>query len=402
LKSDSLDVNIIFCNICEHLLNASAFVCEYCSIAACNKECTKIGNKKTKCKQHRENQQREIKPNEFKHLFVKGNLTDTKCNVCNGEIEGVHDVGIKATKCAWCHENFHDSCAKSNLICDFGQVKNFIIPPFAVKACRTRNAPNLHLKEIVAIPEWPEWQPLIVICNELSGSNEAASIATIFKRLLNPIQIKTLTHRGPAEALQIVKLCPVKCRILVVGGDGSVAWTLNVIQQMKLDDKTSIAICPLGTGNDLSRILNWGSEIDSNDMMSPFSLLEKIRRAETVLIDRWLIETKYDHRRVITRRLHADKKGFMYNYCSVGVDALVTLNFHKARQSALYVIKSKIINKFLYFIYGTQQVIMQDCEGLHDDVELSIDGIKQELPELQSIVMLNVRKFKIFKFLLTN
>ncbi|KAG5677330.1 hypothetical protein PVAND_007098 [Polypedilum vanderplanki] len=389
-KNES-DHFILFCNICEHLCSASSFICEYCSIACDRIECTKIADKSLKCKQEKE--RRELKSTEVKHHYIKGNLIETVCSSCNLEIEGVHDVGIHGTKCCWCHNSFHNSCAKSELVCNFGKLRDFVIPPFSVRAARTRSAPKLHLNEITPIPEWPNWQPLIVIANKSSGSNEADNIATLFKRVLNPIQVVILNNHGPAEALEIVKLSPVKCRILVCGGDGSVAWTLNTISEMKLDDKVSIAICPQGTGNDLSRVLNWGAEIEDNDLQSPFELIEKIRNAEEIFLDRWLIETKYDHRTMITRRLHHDKKTFMYNYFSVGVDALVTLNFHKARASALYVIKSKIINKFLYFIYGTQQVIMQDCDGLHEYLELYINDIEQELPDLQSVICLNINSW---------
>lgn len=369
-------------------MTVQSFICEYCSVAACDKpDCSKIANKSLKCKQEREKKKEgEV----FKHLFVKGNLMDTICSICKFEIDGVHDVGIHGTKCCWCQFSFHDSCAKNDLSCEFGKLKDFIIPPYSIRATRTRAAPKLHLKEITPNPEWPNWEPLIVIANNTSGSNEADQIATLFRRVLNPLQVVILSHFGPREALEIVKLCPVKCRILVVGGDGSVSWTLNVINEMKLDDKISIAISPQGTGNDLSRVLNWGHEIENNDLQSPFGLIEKIRTAEVVLLDRWLIETKYDHKAAIARRLHHDKNTFMYNYCSIGVDALVTLNFHKTRASAFYVIKSKIMNKFLYFIYGSQQVFMPDCVGLHDHLELFIDDVKQELPDLQSLIMLNI------------
>ena len=33
----------------------------------------------------------------------------------------------------------------------------------------------------------------------------------------------------------------------------------------------------------------------------------------------------------------------------IGVDALVTYNFHKARESPFYLISSRIINKLIYF-----------------------------------------------------
>ena len=40
---------------------------------------------------------------------------------------------------------------------------------------------------------------------------------------------------------------------------------------------------------------------------------------------------------------------YMQNYISIGVDALVTYNFHKARESPFYLISSRIINKLIYF-----------------------------------------------------
>jgi diacylglycerol kinase (ATP) len=44
------------------------------------------------------------------------------------------------------------------------------------------------------------------------------------------------------------------------------------------------------------------------------------------------------------------KEMFMQNYLSIGVDALVTYNFSKARESPFYLIPSRIVNKFIYFM----------------------------------------------------
>lgn len=252
----------------------------------------------------------------------------------------------------------------------------------------------MHLKEITPVPEWGvKWCPLIVIANSQSGANEADEVISVFRKLLNSIQVFSLTSRGPTEALEIAKLSPVKCRIIVCGGDGTIAWVLNEVKAMNLDDKVSVSILPIGTGNDLSRTLKWRAEIDAKDLKNPFDLLKKIELAECVPIDRWLIQINYDRSSMIAKRLnrlHPDRQMFMYNYISVGVDALVTFNFHKVRESAFYIIKSKIMNKFLYFIYGSKEVFWQKCDGLHKELELYMDNVKIELPELQSIVILNI------------
>lgn len=383
--------NSFYCNVCEFLLTSSGFVCEYCSVACDKHECMKIADRKLKCKELRI--KKSISADQFQHHLIPGNLINSQCYVCKLEIENVHEPGIHGMRCCWCQESFHDSCsAKEGFGCDFGEYREFIIPPFSVKASRTRDAPQLHLTEITPVPKWKNWRPLIVIANTKSGSSEAEHISSLFKSILNPIQVIMVSaFHSPKEALQIaLKLAPLKCRIVVAGGDGSVAWVLNTIHEMNLESVVEVAICPIGTGNDLSRVMGWGSEINDEDLQSPKRLIERIRNAETVQLDRWHLEIKYDKHSIISKRLLHDKNMFMYNYLSVGVDALVTLNFHKARASPIYVVKSKIINKLMYFIYGTHQVVMQDCEGLQEKLELHLDGVKIELPELQSVIVLNI------------
>ena len=55
---------------------------------------------------------------------------------------------------------------------------------------------------------------------------------------------------------------------------------------------------------------------------------------------------------------------YMQNYLSIGVDALVTYNFHKARESPFYFMSRRLINKLLYFTYGTKDVLERECKDL--------------------------------------
>lgn len=70
-------------------------------------------------------------------------------------------------------------------------------------------------------------------------------------------------------------------------------------------------------------------------------------------LDRWLIDIE-GH---TTRRLHMNwlphRKLQMYNYFSVGVDAQIALDFHKARDSPFYLFSNRILNKVRIIVLVT-------------------------------------------------
>ncbi|PFX19218.1 Diacylglycerol kinase theta [Stylophora pistillata] len=78
-------------------------------------------------------------------------------------------------------------------------------------------------------------------------------------------------------------------RVLICGGDGTVGWMLSCLEDVAQELKCKLpasAVLPLGTGNDLSRILHWGSGYSGGE--SPVSLLMAIDQAHEVFLDRWL------------------------------------------------------------------------------------------------------------------
>ena len=60
------------------------------------------------------------------------------------------------------------------------------------------------------------------------------------------------------DSLRAAVVCR-RFRILAAGGDGTVAWILKTIHELKLQPAPQVAIMPLGTGNDLSLSFGWGN-----------------------------------------------------------------------------------------------------------------------------------------------
>ena len=59
--------------------------------------------------------------------------------------------------------------------------------------------------------------------------------------MLNAVQAIDLSDQEPMIALQLCTLLKdTQCRLLVAGGDGTVAWVLNAVQDLKLKVRKTI------------------------------------------------------------------------------------------------------------------------------------------------------------------
>ncbi|KAJ8979408.1 hypothetical protein NQ317_015840 [Molorchus minor] len=342
-------------------------------------ECIKKANLRLQCKLITSNNENHL------HHWVICPL-GAVCAVCEDECS--MEPGLIDFQCCWCQRTVHTECLyKDGEACDFGPYRNMIVPPWCVQVARRKGTIHKHLLlRGVRDPGWDKWTPLVVIANKKSGNSDGALVLSEFRKYLNPVQVIDLSERKPAAALQwCVLLAPKVINVLVGGGDGTIAWVLTTSHKLDLDPEPLLSIIPLGTGNDLSRVLGWGKENPLE--LHVDTVLKNLQKARTSELDRWKVEI------ISTRHLGLklpNKTHFMYNYMSIGVDAQVALNFHKTRDSIFYVYGSRLFNKLLYLCFGTQQVVTSECKNLEQRLDLYLDGKYVRLPELESIVVLNI------------
>ncbi|XP_072318095.1 diacylglycerol kinase delta isoform X2 [Eucyclogobius newberryi] len=279
-----------YCNVCKEALSgvtSHGLSCEVCKFKA-HKRCAVRATNNCKWTTLASIGKDIIEDEDgvwMPHQWLEGNLpVSAKCSVCDKTCGSV--LRLQDLKCLWCKAMVHSGCKEQlSLKCPLGQCKVSVIPPTALnsidsdgfwKASRPPSCTS----------------PLLVFVNSKSGDNQGVKFLRRFKQLLNPAQVFDLMNGGPHLGLRLFQRFDT-FRILVCGGDGSVGWVLSEIDALMLHKQCQLGVLPLGTGNDLARVLGWGAACD-DDAQLP-QILEKLERASTKMLDRWSImvyETK--------------------------------------------------------------------------------------------------------------
>ena len=133
-----------------------------------------------------------------------------------------------------------------------------------------------------------------------------------------------------------------KYKILVCGGDGTVGWVLQCLDNVGQDSLCSnppCAIVPLGTGNDLARVLRWGPGYAGSE--DPLYILRDVIEAEEIRLDRWTVvfrpqegSDSADVPGISSVQQSEDNAQIfvMNNYFGIGLDADLCYAFHTERE----------------------------------------------------------------------
>uniref|UniRef100_A0A8C2Q4J5 Diacylglycerol kinase n=1 Tax=Cyprinus carpio TaxID=7962 RepID=A0A8C2Q4J5_CYPCA len=274
-----------FCNVCREALpgvTSHGLSCEVCKFKA-HKRCAIRSTNNCKWTTLASIGNDIIEDEDgvsMPHQWLEGNLpVSAKCVVCDRNCGSVRR--LQDWRCLWCKAIVHNSCKEQlGKVCPLGQCKVSIIPPTALNSIDSdgfwkATSPSCS-------------SPLLVLANSKSGDNQGVKFLRRFKQLLNPAQVFDLMNGGPQLGLRLFQKFET-FRTLVCGGDGSVGWVLSELDKLSLHKQCQLGVLPLGTGNDLARVLGWGGLCDDDAQL--LQILEKLERATTKMLDRWSVMT---------------------------------------------------------------------------------------------------------------
>ncbi|NWX22590.1 DGKD kinase, partial [Aegotheles bennettii] len=275
-----------FCNVCREALpgvTSHGLSCEVCKFKA-HKRCAVRATNNCKWTTLASIGTEIIEDEDgvaMPHQWLEGNLpVSARCAVCDRTCGSVRR--LQDWRCLWCKAIVHSTCKELfGKRCPLGQYKVSIIPPTALNSIDSDGFWKATCPSTCS-------SPLLAFVNSKSGDNQGVKFLRKFKQFLNPAQVFDLMNGGPHLGLRLFQKFST-FRILVCGGDGSVGWVLSEIDALGLHKQCQLGVLPLGTGNDLARVLGWGSLCDDDTQL--LQILEKLERATTKMLDRWSVLT---------------------------------------------------------------------------------------------------------------
>ncbi|KRY33030.1 putative diacylglycerol kinase K06A1.6 [Trichinella spiralis] len=389
----------------------------------------------------------------MRHHWVHRLTQDGRCFKCSKSFQSkLMNKEVIVIMCSWCKVSYHNKakCFNTDLIeqtCDFGALKDIIIPPTWINKIPTSRCSTYRrvvlsnasvrrrkrnrkeriffvnpLQSTVSMPAFP----LLIFVNAKSGGKKGKKLFRDLCWLVNPRQVFELsygksprfaTHAEPSQNIQkysrwcciyskldMYRKCLPQLRILVCGGDGTVSWVFSSLDAMKIPSSRypPIGIIPLGTGNDLSQTMGWGSTYFDDSIAE---ILPSVMQ-DTVSVN-WYIDVApnptSEQSKDTENAIDSLPVNVMNNYFSIGVDAHIALQFHESRDNNFIIAakpeihKSRFKNRLVYGSIGTKDFFKRAWKDLSEYISLECDGIDHtnRIKELglHCLLILNIPKY---------
>ncbi|MCF0216880.1 MAG: diacylglycerol kinase [Fibrobacteraceae bacterium] len=172
------------------------------------------------------------------------------------------------------------------------------------------------------------------LINPVSGGGQGKSIYNFLPEIMESMGFDS--EQWKADFTQIENL-EVQIQgalsstetLIAVGGDGTVSAVLSTMLDYDFYNKVKIGLIPLGTGNDLARVLNLYKPFTDKGFLY---LLRRLLLAKAKPFDIWKVNGKLA----------------MANYFSSGIDARIAHDFNRDRAQGVFNSNSVLTNKIHY------------------------------------------------------
>ncbi|TPX54935.1 diacylglycerol kinase (ATP) [Powellomyces hirtus] len=300
------------------------------------------------------------------HQWVEGNLSlDARCVVCAGSAGS--EPTLKDMRCIWCDVSVHTACfTQYRRKCMLGLIPHLVVPPpFVTRISSAARGSSKKPDPRFTITSLPEGvRPLLCIVNPASGAQNSGALLRGLFSMLNPVQVIDTSQENPEALIRAFEPVIDRCRLLACGGDGTIQWAFSILDKVVPAGKKKppVGVLPLGTGNDLARVLGWGGGWTGTDITE---IVREIDAAVEVSLDRWTVgvleipsrtlsSTAKVGRALKLTSMKKPKITHMNNYFSLGSDASVALDFHTTRLKQPQLFKNRLLNKVWYALLGAK------------------------------------------------
>lgn len=174
----------------------------------------------------------------------------------------------------------------------------------------------------------------VFLINPISGGGQGKVIQQFLPEIMDSMgfaagdwKAEFTQYEGMKE--QILSALSCTETLIAVGGDGTVSSVLSTMLSSEFRNKVKIGLIPLGTGNDLARVLHLYKPFVDKGLLF---LVRRLLKAEAVPFDIWKVNGSYA----------------LANYFSSGIDARIAHDFNHDRSTGVISSNSVIANKIHY------------------------------------------------------
>ena len=201
---------------------------------------------------------------------------------------------------------------------------------------------------------------LLLFINRLSGAGFGTRLSKLIESRSDAFIIQLPEEISKFKSLGYETLHSSDLKVVVCGGDGTINWVVSVLSDYYGAENETfrppLAVVPVGTGNDMSHMLGWGTKYDAFDLANIDKTLDKIKgREKYVDTDMWEVSITE-----MSNTKDATKNYTMLNYFSIGVDANIANDFAFFRKEFPQLFVTHTLSKLMYVPATFGSLVGQD------------------------------------------